>query len=253
MPYVTRKDKQLNISIHYEVVGEGEPIVFHHGNGNCIKDWHTLGFVDELSVDFQLILIDSRGYGESSKPHDPEAYTLQSRAADTISVLDELGIESAHCLGGSIGASMCFILARFYSERFKSYIFATPYFTQFDDDIMQALLDGPESYLAKLESLHGVKLDNDLVRQSLLANDTKALYAANSSEWFDYDEYIQYIKAPSLIYAGSKEPSVNMLIDLAKQIPECRLEILENVDHVQVYWDSKLVSPLLRDFVRMFS
>ncbi len=249
MPYITRKDKQLNINIHYEVVGKGEPIVFHHGNGNCIKDWHTLGYVDELCEDFQLVLIDSRGYGKSSKPHDPDAYTLQSRATDTISVLDELGIESAHCFGGSIGASMCMILARFYPERFKSYIFATPYFTQFNDDIKQALLSGPESYLAKLEALHGCKIDNELMRQTFLANDTKALWAANSSEWFDYREYIKYIKSPSLIYAGSQEPSVNMLIDLAKQLPEYRLEILENVDHVRTYWDSKLVAPLIKNFV----
>lgn len=116
MPYITRKDNNQEINIYYESVGNGEPIVFHHGNGNCIKDWYTLGYVDELANDYQLILIDSRGYGKSSKPHDPAAYNLHSRANDTIAVLNELGIEKAHCLGGSIGASMCMILANLFAS-----------------------------------------------------------------------------------------------------------------------------------------
>lgn len=55
MPYVTQKDKNQEIKIHYESVGKGEPIVFHHGNANCIKDWYTLSYVNELSSDHPLI------------------------------------------------------------------------------------------------------------------------------------------------------------------------------------------------------
>lgn len=165
-------------------------------------------------------------------------------------MLNELGIEKAHCFGGSIGAAMCMILAKYYSERFKSYIFATPYFSQFDENIKQALLKGPEAFLAKLEDLVGEKIANELIRKTLLANDTRALWAANSSEWFDYRDYVNYIKSPSLIYAGSKEPSVNELILLSKKLPACQIQILPNVDHLQAYYDSKLVSPLIRTFVR---
>jgi pimeloyl-ACP methyl ester carboxylesterase len=250
MSDVTRKDKQQEVNIHYEVIGQGEPIVFHHGNGNCIKDWHTLGYVNNLSKDFQLILIDSRGYGKSSKFHDPADYNLQSRAQDTISVLDELKINKAHCLGGSIGAAMCMILAKYFPERFKSYIFATPYFTLFDENIREALLKGPDAYVAKLEELLESKISNDLIRQTFFANDTKAVWAANGSEWFNYLDYVQYIKTPSLIYAGSKEPSVESLTILSKSLPNNILSIIANIDHVQAYWNSNLVSPLIREFVR---
>ena len=163
--------------------------IFHHGNGNCIQDWYTLGYVEALSSQFQLILIDSRGYGKSSKPHDPSDYNLKSRAEDTVAVLDQLGIDRAHCLGGSVGASMCMILAKYYPERFKSYIFATPYFTLFNEAIKAALLKGPTAYLAQLEELLGSKISNDLIRQTFLANDTRAVWAANSSEWFDVFDY----------------------------------------------------------------
>ena len=61
MSFVTRVDNLTGteITIHYEVVGQGKPsIVFHHGNGNCIKDWYALGYVSALKSDFQLVLID---------------------------------------------------------------------------------------------------------------------------------------------------------------------------------------------------
>ncbi|QLH41860.1 MAG: alpha/beta hydrolase [Coxiellaceae bacterium] len=253
MPYASRKDGTLDIKIYYEVVGKGRPIVFHHGNGNSSKDWHTLGYVAELATECQLILIDSRGYGKSSKPHDPAAYNLFSRAADTIAVLDELNVEKAHCLGGSIGAAMCMILAKYYPERFLTYIFATPYFVQFDENIKQALLRGPSAYLAKLEELMGEKFENESIRETFLANDTQAVWAANSSEWFEYLDYIKYINTPSLIYVGSKEPSLAEVVSFAKKVPQSEIQIFPNIDHARLYWDGKLVAPLIKNFVKKHS
>lgn len=250
MPYATQNDHGYDVNIYYEVVGKGEPIVFHHGNGNCVKDWYTLGYVNELATDFQFILIDSRGYGKSSKPHDPALYNLQSRTQDTISVLNQLNISQAHCMGGSIGAAMCMVLAKYYPNRFKSYIFATPYFRQFNEDIKQALQQGPAAYVAKLEVLLNAKISNDLIRQTFLANDTQAVWAANSSEWFNYLDYIKYIKLPSLVYVGSEEPSVDELENLSKQLPNNQFKIIPKTDHVQAYWNSQLVAPLIREFVQ---
>jgi pimeloyl-ACP methyl ester carboxylesterase len=40
----------MEITIHYEVIGKGKPtIVFHHGNGNRIEDWRTLGYASALN------------------------------------------------------------------------------------------------------------------------------------------------------------------------------------------------------------
>ncbi|PIQ44189.1 MAG: hypothetical protein COV52_03210 [Gammaproteobacteria bacterium CG11_big_fil_rev_8_21_14_0_20_46_22] len=253
---VTRKDAQtgFEISIHYEVVGQGkEVVVFHHGNGNSIEDWYTLGFVDALKNDFTLVLIDSRGYGKSSKPHDPKEYSLKSRADDTIAVLDQEKIKQAHCFGGSIGAAQCFLLARYYPKYFKSYIFATPYFQLFDETIRAALQQGTVAYVDKLENLLGSKVDNESIRQTLLANDARALWAANSSEWFDYQDYVQYVKSPALIYVGDQEPSVPSLKALAEQLKnlrnQCELQILPDMGHKEAYWRGDIVSDLIRNFV----
>lgn len=257
MPITTRLDKNTGteISINYEIIGEGlDTIVFHHGNGNRLEDWSTLGFVDELKDNFRLLLIDSRGYGKSSKPHDTKEYNLKSRADDTISALDNEGIEQAHCLGASVGAAACFLLAKFYPHRFKSYIFATPYFCLFDKEVQEALQIGTESYVAKLEELIGGQIENSSIRETFLSNDARALLAANTSEWFDYREYIQYITSPSLIYVGGQEPSLQELTELKDTLDKnssypCTLHVFPNASHAEVYWGGKMASPIIAEFI----
>ncbi len=261
MPKVVRKDVQTNreIAINYEVIGNGvEVLVFHHGNGNCVHDWHTLEYVSLLKNNYKLILIDSRGYGQSSKPYDPMEYSLKSRAEDTISVLDHEKVEKAHCLGASIGAAMCFILARFHPDRFKSYIFATPYFALFKNEIKKALAIGIEEYVSELENLLGNKISNEDVRSTFLANDAKSVLAANSSEWFNYLDFVQYVKTPTLIYVGAKETTVKNLQDLSMKLEESsghqsHFHVFSDADHAKIYWSGDLVVPVIRKFIDSIS
>lgn len=256
MSIITRIDNQTGteITINYEIIGKDKPaMVFHHGNGNRIEDWHTLGYVTALKEDFQLVLIDSRGYGHSSKPHSPNEYSLKSRADDTIAVLDKEAIGTACCFGGSVGAAMCLLLAKFYPNHFNSYIFATPYFTLFSEELKKSLTQGVDAFLSKLEEMIGNSFTNLAVKETMLANDAAALWAANSSEWFDYRDFISYINAPSLIYAGEKESSIPELTDFCKKINassdfKSELHIFPDMDHADVYWSGKTVAPVIKNF-----
>lgn len=252
MPYVIHNHNGQEVEIYYEIHGQGEAIVFQHGNGNRSSDWKDLGYLDALKKDFQLILIDLRGYGNSSKPHDLESYTLKKRADDTISVLDALNIQQAHYLGGSFSASLCFLLAKYYPERFKSYIFLTPgtLFTQLtDEELKAAMLKGADAYLEKLEEWFG-PFEQPFLRQTFLANDGKALWASNSAEWFDYQDYIKYINKPSLIYTGAEEPINDQLFKLAKQLPDCQFTVMPELGHAQAYWRGDLAAPIIRGFIK---
>jgi hypothetical protein len=72
----------------------------HHGTFGSGTDWIDCGYVDALKADHRVILLDSRGHGESDKPRDPRAYDLALRASDVLAVLDELGVqkERPQCL-----------------------------------------------------------------------------------------------------------------------------------------------------------
>ena len=62
------------ISIAYEDLGRGEPLVLLHGATENSESWHEAGYVDQLlRRGRRLILIDCRGHGRSGKPHNPIA------------------------------------------------------------------------------------------------------------------------------------------------------------------------------------
>src|SRR5579859_953734 len=52
------------VRIHFEVEGGGPPLLLHTGFASSVPDWYTLGYVDALKGDYQLILLDPRGQGQ---------------------------------------------------------------------------------------------------------------------------------------------------------------------------------------------
>ena len=88
------------VQIHYEIEGNGIPLVLQHGFSQSLGDWYQAGSVDALKFDYQLILVDARGHGEESdKPYNGTSYGLSSFVGDVVTVLDALGIERAPLLG----------------------------------------------------------------------------------------------------------------------------------------------------------
>ncbi len=109
MPYV----KNQGVRIHYEVEGQGCPLVLHHGSFGSLNDWRESGYVEALRPNYRLILIDARGHGASTKPHDPDAYRMELRVSDIVAVLDDLGVATAHFMGWSLGGYVGYGIAKF--------------------------------------------------------------------------------------------------------------------------------------------
>jgi 3-oxoadipate enol-lactonase len=86
--------------LYYELHGEGPPLVLVMGIGYDSSLW-TLAQVPVLSTQFQLILVDNRDAGRSSKAHHP--YKIADMADDLAGLLDALGIQRSHLLGLSMG------------------------------------------------------------------------------------------------------------------------------------------------------
>ena len=61
MPYATNQ----GVRIHYQVEGDGPPLVLQHGFFWSVEGWYRVGYVDTLRTSYRLILIDARGHGAS--------------------------------------------------------------------------------------------------------------------------------------------------------------------------------------------
>jgi len=93
------------VKIHYEVKGEGKPVVLVHGFIVDGESWkRTALYVDLLHSGFKVITLDLRGNGKSDKPHDPESYANDAEAKDIMGLISMLGINEYGAVGYSRGS-----------------------------------------------------------------------------------------------------------------------------------------------------
>jgi 3-oxoadipate enol-lactonase len=95
------------ISLSYEVTGEGQPLLFIHGLGSSGRDWELQ--VAFFSPHYRVVTFDLRGHGQSD--HPPGPYSIRLFAADTAGLIERLGIAPAHVVGLSLGGMVAFQLA----------------------------------------------------------------------------------------------------------------------------------------------
>ena len=100
----------MDIKLHFEVLGDGMPLVMLHGNGE--DHWYFAGQMEAFSRHFKLILVDTRGHGKSPRGDAP--FTLEQFADDLKGLLDEQNITRCYMLGFSDGGNIAMIFALKY-------------------------------------------------------------------------------------------------------------------------------------------
>ena len=60
MPHITAAD---GVRTYYETAGEGRPLLLITGAFGTLEAWYEYGWVDALSSERRLIIIDLRGHG----------------------------------------------------------------------------------------------------------------------------------------------------------------------------------------------
>jgi pimeloyl-ACP methyl ester carboxylesterase len=129
------------IELEYEERGQGEPLILIMGIGAQLTLWPD-GFVDLLAAGgFRVLRFDNRDVGLSSKldalgtPDLPPMfanallgrpvaapYRLEDMAADTVGLMDALGIEKAHVVGVSMGGMIAQTMAIHHGSRLRSLV-----------------------------------------------------------------------------------------------------------------------------------
>ena len=102
---------QLNgIELHVVDEGAGPLVVLCHGFPELAFSWrHQLPAL--ASEGYRVVAPDMRGFGQSSRPAEVEAYDVVSLCGDMTGLLDALGEDSAIFVGHDWGASLVWSLA----------------------------------------------------------------------------------------------------------------------------------------------
>jgi pimeloyl-ACP methyl ester carboxylesterase len=110
-----------NLRIHYEVIGEGPPLLLlHRWSAGGQSNFHAFGWVDHLRTNHRLILVDLPGHGRSGKPWRGSAYSLERMAAAAIAVLNAEAIQRCAILSYSTGSQVAALLLAEHRGRFSA-------------------------------------------------------------------------------------------------------------------------------------
>lgn len=103
----------MDIELHCEETGGGEPLVLLHGNGE--DGTYFTHQIAHFSQRFRILALDTRGHGKSPRGEAP--FTIRQFARDLLAFLDARGIERAHLLGFSDGGNIALVFALAHPER----------------------------------------------------------------------------------------------------------------------------------------
>ncbi|HEY5070982.1 MAG TPA: alpha/beta fold hydrolase [Caulobacteraceae bacterium] len=106
------------VELYYEVHGKGPALLLSHGYSATSQMWR--GQIEALSRDFQLILWDMRGHGQSDYPQDASAYSEASTVADMAAILDQVGADRAIIGGLSLGGYMSLAFHLAHRDRVRA-------------------------------------------------------------------------------------------------------------------------------------
>jgi haloacetate dehalogenase len=100
------------VSLHVRTAGQGAPLLLLHGHPQSHAMWHLVA--PDLVQRFTVVLMDLRGYGDSSRPEADDthsAYSKREMALDALAVMQYLGFDQFQVLAHDRGARAAHRLA----------------------------------------------------------------------------------------------------------------------------------------------
>ena len=245
MPKVNLNDCE----IHYEVEGEGRPILFLAGMGLDLSVWYPV--TRHLEDSFTCVLMDNRGAGHSEATPGP--YTITQLAADSAALLEGLGIENAGVAGHSMGGCVAQQLAIDFPKRVGGLVLVGTGPSGRSGD-----LGSTEEARAALSRTAGQA--EEIVRGNMTVSVSPRYLSARPEDFerlvadrlskrprgrgvsgqraacavFDVTDELGLISCPTLVIHGADDQiaAVDRGERLASSIPDAELVVLEGVGHM---------------------
>lgn len=229
----------------YELVGKGPELVLIPGTFADRRTWSRV--VGRLAAGFRCLLFDPRGTHQTPDPGTP--FTADDLAGDVAAVMDAAGVERAHLVGHSLGASVAVILAARRPDRVRRLVACSPSVTP--DAYLAAVLDLWAALTDSGLPAHAVHLglvlnafgrgafENGTVRAVVDQMDREPLDRQTIRRYIDCDRKLDLspvmrsVDAATLVVVGSADAltGVDGARAVAASVSGARLEIIEGAGH----------------------
>ncbi|MGY3390527.1 pimeloyl-ACP methyl ester carboxylesterase [Bradyrhizobium sp. USDA 3311] len=218
------------IKVWYAVFGRGEPVLLLHGGLANANYWGHQ--VRALQRRYQVIVMESRGHGRSSRNQEPYGYDVM--ASDVVGLLDHLKIRKAAIVGWSDGAIIGLDIAMKHPERVtKLFAFAANSDPSGVADIASS--DVFNAYIARAGEEYKRLSPTPTEYKSFVAEITKMW--ESQPKWTASD--LAAIKVPTWIVDGDHDEAIKRENTefMAANIPGAGLLIQPEVSHFSFLQD----------------
>ena len=249
------------IDLHFKVAGAGEPaLVLLHGLGASVFSWQ--GVMGALGERGTTIAFDRPAFGLTERPMPGDwsgesPYSLEAQAAQTVGLMDALGLERAILVGHSAGGRTAVLTALDYPERVEGLVLVAPAVGGDGGSFgwLGPLLRTPQMrrlgpYLARSIATRGIDIlnrswhDPARISEETLAGYTKPLQAQDWDRAFwelviargsaDLEGRLEALAMPVLIVTGDDDRIVPTAssVALAERLPAAELVVVPACGHL---------------------
>jgi 3-oxoadipate enol-lactonase len=218
---------------------DGPPLVLAGSLGSTLQMWQPQ--VEALAGEFRIIRIDHRGHGGSPVPPGP--YSIAALAADSLAVLDRLGLDQVAWCGLSLGGMVGMYLGSEAPQRLRSLTLCctTSHFPDagpWRERVAAVASTGTASIAGPVVSRWftpdwaAAHPDAVIACQEMVARTSDEGYAAacQAIEAWDHRSRLPQVSVPTLVIGGASDLSTPIephSRTLAEGIPGARLAIVD--------------------------
>jgi len=231
------------IKIWYAVFGKGKPVILLHGGLANSNYWGNQ--VPFLAKRYQVIVMDSRGHGRSTRDDKPYGYDLM--ASDVLALMDFLKIQKAAIVGWSDGAILGLDIAIHHPERLtKLYAFAANSDPSGVADLSKS--DVFNAYIARAEK--------EYEKLSATPTEYKAFLDQIGKMWATQPNFteaqLRAITVPTWIVDADHDEAIKRENTeyMAKMIPSSGLLLLPEVSHFAFLQDPQQFTTSVNHFLQ---
>ncbi len=241
--------------LYFETHGDADaqPIVLVEGIGGSVEAWRRT--VPLLATELFVVVSDLRGNGRSEAPNTP--IRVETLADDTLAVMDELGLPSAHVFGLSLGGTVAIRMALAAPERVRSLVLGATYAG--GRRPIRPHASAPKGaphlvlYARRFAAEHPEHVAEDLrVWSAIPRRPGAARRQWEALRRFDPYDLLPGITAPTLVLHGTEDRVVDPdnARALASRIPNAELVLLGGAGHVFHSERAEEAVAIVLDFVR---
>jgi pimeloyl-ACP methyl ester carboxylesterase len=241
---ISKQTVQVNgWSVHYEVVGKGEPVVLVHGLSESTRVWYKN--LPALAERYRIYLVDLPGFGAMRKFH--RQFNLEQSGAWLDGWMQTVGLEAANLVGHSMGGYVCMALAAVHPEKVKHLVLVDSIGIPFGLPADRLVYPALKAIVRTIPSFWWC-IGYDYLRAgpAMIFKASRQIVALNTAE------VLASVRVPTLIVWGEDDDLVPFSLgrQLHERLAGARLFVLPGTNHFCMYEQPREFNNALLTFLQ---